>query len=357
MPSITWETATDWNNAVAQDLGLIHIPGTNRDIGDASVIRMGWPSSDTSMRCSWGLDESSGDITDLTGNGNTGNATVTSYDVTGDLGSTGVELDGTDDKVLGPSTIGTRGSDYTLALFAKTGSSITSTNRTLFPGFKLKISLNFDVSNRWSGVFRPGPTILSDDANASTNTWYIVIVTFDSSGTNLELWVNGTSKESGNTSSGTPDSSTDNAGLSENMGFTANPAAHTGFWNRKLSDVEVSGLSAPTSGDEVSLTTATKSFASPRQPELDSLSYSLNGESITLDVIGSPGTGSQETISKSLDGSTSYTLNWSNSHTDFRIKPRLSTSDPTTSPTFNAATLNVPKQTVSFSETIRAQKN
>lgn len=101
------------------------------------------------------------------------------------------------------------------------------------------------------------------------------------------------------------------------------------------------------SGD---LETATKSFASSKTPDLQNLSYSLNGESITLDVIGSPGTASEEIVSQTLDGSTSYSLSWSSSHTDFRIKVNLDTTDPTISPTFDAVSL-VP-QSVTLNGTV-----
>lgn len=74
------------------------------------------------------------------------------------------------------------------------------------------------------------------------------------------------------------------------------------------------------------LTTGTKSFSTTTKPNLENLSYTLNGESITLDIIGSPGTASEEIVTQSLDGTSSFPLTWSNSHTDFRIKSTLSTT-------------------------------
>lgn len=80
------------------------------------------------------------------------------------------------------------------------------------------------------------------------------------------------------------------------------------------------------------LTTATKSFINPQEPNFQNLSYSLNGESADLVAIGSPGSGSEEEQSASLDGSTSFTLSWSQSHTDFRVRFEPSTSDQSSSP-------------------------
>jgi hypothetical protein len=80
------------------------------------------------------------------------------------------------------------------------------------------------------------------------------------------------------------------------------------------------------------LTTATKTFSTSVQPDLQNLDYDLNGQDITLDVIGSPGTANEEIVSQTLDGSTAYALTWSDSHADFRVKIDLGSTDKTTSP-------------------------
>jgi len=87
------------------------------------------------------------------------------------------------------------------------------------------------------------------------------------------------------------------------------------------------------------LTTGTKSFSSSVSPDLQNLTYSLNGQSVTLDIIGSPGTGSEEVVSQTLDGSASYTLTWSNSHTDFRVKVNMSSNDGITDPSVSRVEL------------------
>lgn len=93
------------------------------------------------------------------------------------------------------------------------------------------------------------------------------------------------------------------------------------------------------SSKSATLTTATKSFGTAAKVDLKELDYTLNGESITLDVIGSPGTADEEIVSQTLDGSTEYTLSWANKHTDFRVKANLSSSSYTTSPSITSVSI------------------
>ena len=50
------------------------------------------------------------------------------------------------------------------------------------------------------------------------------------------------------------------------------------------------------------LTTATKTLPSAAKPDLQNLSYTLNSQDVTLDIIGSPGTASKEIVSQTLAG-------------------------------------------------------
>lgn len=93
---------------------------------------------------------------------------------------------------------------------------------------------------------------------------------------------------------------------------------------------------------ESTITTGTKSFSSTTQPNLQNLTYSLNGGSVTLDVIGSPGTASEEVLTQSLTGSNGYSLSWSSSHSDFRIKATVGSGDRQTSPTISQLELANP---------------
>lgn len=101
--------------------------------------------------------------------------------------------------------------------------------------------------------------------------------------------------------------------------------AHMRIYDRVLSQSEIQAyIDAATGG---SLTTASKSFSSGKQPDLQNLVYSLNGGSVDIDVIWSPGTASEEIVnSGTLDGTqTGVTLTWSSNHTNFRVRPNLST--------------------------------
>lgn len=90
-----------------------------------------------------------------------------------------------------------------------------------------------------------------------------------------------------------------------------------------------------------SITTATKSFSGSVSPDLTDLQYALNGASISLDIIGSPGTSSEEVITQSLGGASSYTLSWGSTHTDFRAKATLSSPSrgPSSLPTLGQVKL------------------
>lgn len=107
----------------------------------------------------------------------------------------------------------------------------------------------------------------------------------------------------------------------------------------------------PTYESSGSLTTVERSFSSPQTPDLTGLVYTLNGETISVDVVGSPGTASEEVVTQSLGGATSYDLTWSNSHSDFEVVFNLSTADTSTTPQVDDLTLtgqpNAPEITVS----------
>lgn len=87
------------------------------------------------------------------------------------------------------------------------------------------------------------------------------------------------------------------------------------------------------------LTTLTKSFSNAQKPDLTGLVYTLNGQSISVDVVGSPDTASEETVTQALGGATDYDLSWTDRHTDFRLEFTLSTADDSQTPVVDEATL------------------
>jgi hypothetical protein len=94
-----------------------------------------------------------------------------------------------------------------------------------------------------------------------------------------------------------------------------------------------------TRNEEGTLTTQTKTFDSAIEPSLTDMVYSLSGADISLDVIGSPGTASEEIHSTGLSGEAEWSPSWANSHTDFRVKPRMQSDDKSNIPTLDSLTL------------------
>lgn len=100
-----------------------------------------------------------------------------------------------------------------------------------------------------------------------------------------------------------------------------------------------------------SLTTVARSFPSPQTPDLSGLVYTLNTQSISVNVVGSPGTASEEIVTQSLGGASSYGLTWTSAHTDFEVVFSLSTADTSQTPQVDDLTLqgqpNAPSISVS----------
>ncbi|MFP4402721.1 MAG: DUF2341 domain-containing protein [Candidatus Woesearchaeota archaeon] len=79
-------------------------------------------------------------------------------------------------------------------------------------------------------------------------------------------------------------------------------------------------------------------------PDLTNLKYDLNSGEIELEIIGSPGTASQETIIKELTGHNYYDLDWNNYHEDFKTIINFKSLDGVNSPIFDSLTLKKTKQ-------------
>jgi hypothetical protein len=343
--SITWETASDWDNAVDES-GVVH-----ENFGDrtASRIDIGYPSFDrggSSLVAYWPFDEDSGSTAnDVTDNGHDGTITGVTIGATGIFGSTSYDYDGTDDIVEVPDDADLRPSSFTANIWFKANSSDTN-------GWSMFFGKEYWNDNRgWVFGFQSdgyyvrfeGPQFTEIEAGRyDDDTWHMGTVTYD--GSTAVLYIDGGTAEkvSGNRSFDHATTSlvigarhsNDNSGYVDHFpGELDEPR----FWSRALSDAEVQALWDAQSS--AYLTSDTKSFASTTQPDLTNLDYALNGESITVDVIGSPGTTDEETVSQALDGATSYDLTWSNSHTDFRLKIDMSTTDITTTSTFSRGEL------------------
>jgi len=357
MATITWGTASDWDNAVVNTEGSVHesVSGTDRD--DDTIIQMGVPYETplfaADVAAYWPFDDSSGPIGDLSPNNISGTVSGATLDVTGDLGTTAASLDGSDDEInfgepaaLAASNLGD--SFSACVIIKPTGQS--SRGQILAHGG------TGGNDNFW--IYEDSGVGLYLDTNGSTGTvnsgfvpstseYHVVVFSYDSDGT-----VHGTSGCIADVDGVEQINVTGYSGAwasgSGNDWIVGNREGQSEWWGGDLAfaclwDTALSSTERDTVADllvgEQSLTTATKTFSSAVEPDLQNLSYTLNGETIDVDVIGSPGTTSEEIVTQTLTGASSYTLSWSGAHTDFRVRPNLSTSDPTVTPTVSSISL------------------
>jgi hypothetical protein len=348
--TITWETATDWDNAVS-DAGVVHEGYLGRQ---ANRIELGYPSVDrggTSLLAFWPLTETSG--TTFVEQANAHDLSVSGValnNTTGPFGQPAATWDGADDYARISSTGSWLPTDgITFSWWQQVDGNDTNHRSVVFwksgSGNRINVHAPWDSYDTlfWDwGDLNGGGRLTTGWDTAWTNSWIHVAVT-SSTSNGQQIFVNGTPAQ--NTDSDgdaldntvTADFDVGKYGQRSDGSFPGE-IAQLRFYDRVLSSSEVQALYDTGSGGN--LTTASKSFSTAVKPDLQDLVYSLNGQSITLDVIGSPATASEETVSQSLGGSASYSLTWSNSHTDFRVKPKLSTTDTTTAPTVNAITLS-----------------
>lgn len=346
--TLTWDTATDWDNA-ADEAGVVH-----ESIGDfagADSIQIGYPSFDrggSALEGYWHFFENAGTtVNDLSGNGNDLTRNGSTQGATGIHNSDAYNHDGADDYV--------------------DGSVPQDPSASVFLWYKSD-QTTFENDNAITFSQRDGNGILHHPNGGSQDVNYYVI---DSGGSTNQVQNGGSSigdvsvwrsyafvyDDANTRATGYVDGSVDVNDTSfsvsrQSAGATTTVSIgkdHTfsryadgthgvvRLYNRALSDAEVSALhSAGTSGY---LETATKSFSTDQTPDLSGLSYTLNGQTIDLKVIGSPGEAGEETVTQTLDGSSAYALTWSGSHTNFRLRPEFSTTDVTTVPVFSAGTL------------------
>jgi len=340
--TLTWSTATEWDNAV-DEAGVVHeIYG---DRTDDAAIELGYPTSDrggASLQSYYPFDEDSGSTANDVVSGYDGGINGPTIGVTGLHGTTAYSFDGSDDGVDLSSNSSqfelTGGQSVTATAWVKTTTTTSShevifgarddsyTNNRLWKiehnGTNTTGRLRFELDALDAGKGIEGGSI--NDGN-----WHHVAGVYD--GATMYAYVDGTEVNSSSLSS-----YNDLTGLSA-AGIGYDAYGDREYYPGDIEDVRYypgRGLSASEiqalydAGTGGYLETATKSFSTAQTPDLQNLDYDLNAGSIDLDVIGSPGTASEEVVTQTLDGSTGYTLTWSNSHTDFRVKPNVSTTNP-----------------------------
>lgn len=343
--SLTWETATDWDNAVSES-GIVH--ATFGDFAGDTQIQLGHPTALSGLKHYYTLDGGGPGVVDHKGaNDGSENTAPLSYAATGIHNRDAIEFDasGYFDQMSAPVT-----GDAARAVFllAKTDQSNA--------GFAVAWGLGSDQQTFRCGLGTyggEGVTLdvsngaITYDATIGDSAWHSYAWSGDTGTTvgNYELYQDAGSPLSNVVSStGTNNSlSTSNdemqiGAFDDNGRFDGVQGLILVFDTYK-NQSEIQALHDVLTGG--SLTTGTKSFAAPATPDISDTVFSLNGESIDATVIGSPGTGSEESNTVSyVNGTTSYSLTWSNSHTDFRVKFDISTADVTASPTVDSITLS-----------------
>lgn len=348
----TWDAAADWDAAVDEQ-GVVH--ESFGDLPGDGTIQLGYPSYDefgtSSLLGYYDMGDSAGPLTEQVG-GNWTDATESgnpTYDNTGPLGLSAVRYDGTDDyhTVSEPSDLPLGSDPRTAVIWWNTDSITDNDQETFFAwGGEGTEDHNFALRTRDSNsdntedalyLFYWANDHSTGNLGYSAGAWNFAVVAYD--GSTSYIAHNGGTYDT--YSAGAVNTQSNPVRIGRRSESTSQimdgGLAHFRVYDRALSQSEADALYV-LSGSY--LTTATKTFASPVSPDLSNLSYNLNSETITLDVIGSPGGGGEETVSQSLDGSTSYALSWSSSHTDFRVKINMSSSTPTASPDFSAVTLS-----------------
>lgn len=343
MPNIPiiWRTATDWDNAVSTTGPIVNGAVPNTDHGDASILQLGYdysnPIASASILGYYPLDEDSGTTVNDIVNGNDATSSSVTVNGTGILGTTGYDFTGSGSIESFPFTLGAQ-TAYSVSMWINPDDTTSTqylfkeTNSGGGPG---DVAAGYiDTGDVVFEQRNGGTTTISSPVTA--NAWSYWNFVWD--GSNILLYEDSVQVASGG------QSGINNATNALAVGYNNDTSSsfYNGqmdelrFDNAVLSATDINSMyqvaNTPVSG---SLTTASKTYSNTHQPDLYDLDYALNGESITIDVIGSPGTASEETVSQVLDGASSYTLPWTNSHSEFRVKPQLSTSTITASPDVN----------------------
>jgi hypothetical protein len=323
--TLTWETSTDWDNAVSEEyvvhtndiIELTYGVESWEDLADGDPLPSPWlndgadPEADTNVSVTDGSVAMLGDATD---NSDAGQDRL------------GIYLDFSDnpapDRIFWDMRETSDSAGAGVFVLNENGNEI----------------LNGGTSNpAWGFNSGDGSTCIESSPSPSYGAFRRFTIDFDWANDQFDLtWedIQGSSGTQSYTGESFKNSSTGIGRISwgdtrDDIFCGGDPARIGDTWVDRIWGVFNTG----------SLTTATKSFSSNTQPDLQNLSYTLNSQNVTLDVIGSPGTGSEETVSQVLGGSTNYTLTWSSSHTDFRIQPNLESTDRSTTPTIDRVEL------------------
>jgi len=346
--TITWEAATDWDTAVT-DTGMVHENTSNTSHNDASLLKKGFgrenPPLPTALSGYWLYQESSGDrCYDF----EAGNDFIADTFDTGKPVPGGTGLLGTNAWVFtksdkgymdleGGGTNSLHTGSWTVIHFHKTSDSGTQVCSLRNTGELEKYQQLDGFETRWYD----GNSYQSSGTSFTSGAWHMTGFGYDNGSNDVQHILDGSVIHT-DSFSGQDDYILERR-HTEKSSIDRHADGNWGPWmvfGRTLTSSELQQIYDTVFG-ESELVTDTKSSGSTGQPDLTGMDYTLNSQDIIVDVIGSPGTASEETVTQQLDGSTSYALSWTDSHQDFRVGVRMQTSNPEVTPTLNSVSLAV----------------
>lgn len=279
------------------------------------------------LQAHYPLTEDSGTTAnDHSGNGNNGTVNGATLGATGLLGGTAYSFDGVDDSV----TIPTLGSgEYTFACWSNVAAHADlNTQICLLNNRRVQLRteadgnqyLFQDTSTGWQSITAP----------SDLGAWTFWAGTWD--GATLSLYKNGALATSLAVSTMNTSTGAVNA-------IGANGDTASAHWDGTIADMRV--YDHPLTPAEIqylydvamrgTVYTATKTHDSAVSPDITNATFTLNGNSATVWVVGSPGTASEERVAADLvAGTTDYSLTWGATHTDFALVVQADLADPTT---------------------------
>lgn len=216
----------------------------------------------------WKMDESSwngtsGEVVDSSGNGNHGTAANSATTTTGKFGNGG-SFDGSTKQAAIPESSSLRfTTSSTMTFSAWVNPSAVSTTQVIIGNRECAARISLHINSSGKAVFNPSPTsvetLATGTTTLSTNTWYLITGTYDS--TTAKVYVNGTLEGSqslqgaGNLYAGNSyyiGGNTYVCGTTQNLHFNGT-IDEARIYNRSLSPAEVSKLYTFAPGPKVYL--------------------------------------------------------------------------------------------------------
>lgn len=292
-----------------------------------------------SLISEWPLEDSSGPAVDVKGNND---GTVNGATPDGGAGPFGADVfsfDGADDYVDAGGPVITTTGEFSISTWVKWDGTNGNNQFVVMNGDNTSSGYGIVLrggSNDVIAVLSGGTGWTESSTQLSTGTWQFVVATRESS--SYRMFLDGSELSLSNQHNpSTPDQGTFIGGISGFSESFNGDMADVRIYDHALTPNEIQYLyDASTTG---TIYTATKTHGATVSPDVRA-DVTLNTESATMYVIGSPRSASQEVKQVALsDGMNDYTLSWSNGHTDFAVRIVADLSDLTNRVTVNKVAL------------------